>query len=171
MGQCTIRSNAFEDSFEDACQGTDASCMRTSPKAHSRQIRTRGKPLDALCLILEMQSYLILVKACKLMQVFLTPTHLGIAMEYAAGGELFDRIAKAGRFNEDEARFFFQQLISGVQYCHSQVWPLQHRLVEREVMWAMQSYTHQITSKGCMVTKGCVERIAESSELSGCLSS
>ena len=55
------------------------------------------------------------------MQVFLTPTHLGIAMEYAAGGELFDRIAKAGRFNEDEARFFFQQLISGVQYCHSQV--------------------------------------------------
>ncbi len=54
-------------------------------------------------------------------QVFLTPTHLGIAMEYAAGGELFDRIAKAGRFNEDEARFFFQQLISGVQYCHSQV--------------------------------------------------
>lgn len=56
----------------------------------------------------------------KFKEVFLTPTHLGIAMEYAAGGELFDRIAKAGRFNEDEARFFFQQLISGVQYCHSQ---------------------------------------------------
>ena len=56
-------------------------------------------------------------------QVFLTPTHLGIAMEYAAGGELFDRIVKAGRFSEDEARFFFQQLISGVQYCHEQVTP------------------------------------------------
>jgi serine/threonine protein kinase len=54
-------------------------------------------------------------------QVFLTSTHLGIAMEYAAGGELFDRIVKAGRFSEDEARFFFQQLISGVQYCHEQV--------------------------------------------------
>ncbi|XP_027177832.1 serine/threonine-protein kinase SAPK3-like [Coffea eugenioides] len=25
----------------------------------------------------------------------------------------------AGGFNEDEARFFFQQLISGVSYCHS----------------------------------------------------
>jgi len=56
-------------------------------------------------------------------QVFLTATHLGIAMEYAAGGELFDRIVKAGRFSEDEARFFFQQLISGVQYCHEQVSP------------------------------------------------
>ncbi|EXB64086.1 Serine/threonine-protein kinase SRK2A [Morus notabilis] len=40
-------------------------------------------------------------------------------MEYAAGGELFDRICNAGRFSEDEARYFFQQLISGVNYCHS----------------------------------------------------
>ncbi len=59
------------------------------------------------------------------LQVFLTPTHLGIVMEYAAGGELFDRIVKAGRFSEDEARFFFQQLISGVDYCHSEVRALQ----------------------------------------------
>ncbi|CAN6449427.1 unnamed protein product [Victoria cruziana] len=52
-------------------------------------------------------------------QVILTPTHLAIVMEYAAGGELFERICNAGRFSEDEARFFFQQLISGVSYCHS----------------------------------------------------
>ncbi|MCL7041630.1 hypothetical protein MKW94_018837 [Papaver nudicaule] len=52
-------------------------------------------------------------------QVLLTPTHLAILMEYAAGGELFERICSAGRFSEDEARFFFQQLISGVSYCHS----------------------------------------------------
>ncbi|XP_060198936.1 serine/threonine-protein kinase SAPK2-like isoform X2 [Lycium barbarum] len=51
-------------------------------------------------------------------KVLLTPTHLAIVMEYAAGGELFARICNAGRFNEDEARFFFQQLISGVSYCH-----------------------------------------------------
>ena len=54
------------------------------------------------------------------MQVFLTYSHLAIVMEFAAGGELFDRIVKAGRFSEDEARFFFQQLISGVEYCHSE---------------------------------------------------
>ncbi|XP_020255773.1 serine/threonine-protein kinase SAPK2-like isoform X1 [Asparagus officinalis] len=52
-------------------------------------------------------------------EVLLTPTHLAIVMEYAAGGELFERICNAGRFSEDEARFFFQQLISGVSYCHS----------------------------------------------------
>uniref|UniRef100_A0A6N2K8N2 non-specific serine/threonine protein kinase n=1 Tax=Salix viminalis TaxID=40686 RepID=A0A6N2K8N2_SALVM len=52
-------------------------------------------------------------------KVVLTPTHLAIVMEYAAGGELFERICKAGRFSEDEARYFFQQLISGVNFCHN----------------------------------------------------
>ncbi|KAL4294269.1 hypothetical protein AHAS_Ahas18G0211200 [Arachis hypogaea] len=56
-------------------------------------------------------------------EVILTPTHLAI-MEYASGGELFERICNAGRFSEDEARFFFQQLISGVSYCHAMVTPL-----------------------------------------------
>ncbi|KAG0574141.1 hypothetical protein KC19_VG237500 [Ceratodon purpureus] len=35
-------------------------------------------------------------------EVMLTPTHLAIVMEYAAGGELFERICNAGRFSEDE---------------------------------------------------------------------
>ncbi|GAA0173336.1 non-receptor serine/threonine protein kinase [Lithospermum erythrorhizon] len=52
-------------------------------------------------------------------EVILTPTHLVIVMEYAAGGELFDRIKAAGRFSEDEARYFFQQIICGVAFCHS----------------------------------------------------
>jgi hypothetical protein len=38
-----------------------------------------------------------------------TPTHLVILMEYAAGGELFERIFQAGRFSEDEARFFLSK--------------------------------------------------------------
>lgn len=39
-------------------------------------------------------------------EVLLTPTHLAIVMEYAAGGELFERICKAGRFREDEVNEF-----------------------------------------------------------------
>lgn len=37
-----------------------------------------------------------------IVQVFLTPAHLAIVMEYASGGELFERICNAGRFSEDE---------------------------------------------------------------------
>ncbi|KAG6529274.1 hypothetical protein ZIOFF_011471 [Zingiber officinale] len=38
-------------------------------------------------------------------EVLLTPTHLAIVMEYAAGGELFERICLAGRFSEDEVGY------------------------------------------------------------------
>lgn len=51
-------------------------------------------------------------------EVFLTETHLGIMMDFASGGEIFDHVKAAKHFNEDEARYFFQQLISGVNYCH-----------------------------------------------------
>lgn len=34
-------------------------------------------------------------------------TYLVIAMEYASGGELFDRILKKGKFCEVEVRYFF----------------------------------------------------------------
>ncbi|KAJ0918462.1 putative protein kinase CAMK-OST1L family [Helianthus annuus] len=70
-------------------------------------------------------------------ELILTPTHLAIVMEYASGGELFDRICDAGRFNEDEVlflpRFFFQQLISGVSYCHSM--QVCHRDLKLENTW------------------------------------
>ena len=34
------------------------------------------------------------------------------------GGELFDRIVSSGRLTEGEARFYFRQLVDGVEYCH-----------------------------------------------------
>ena len=39
-------------------------------------------------------------------------------MEYVKAGELFDYIVEKGRLGENEARHFFQQIVSGVEYCH-----------------------------------------------------
>eukprot|EP01066_Platyproteum_vivax_P006565 Platyproteum_vivax@DN2339_c0_g1_i1.p1 len=47
-----------------------------------------------------------------------TPTDIFMVMEYVAGGELFDYIVQRTRLGEDEARHFFQQIISGVEYAH-----------------------------------------------------
>ena len=53
------------------------------------------------------------------LQVMLTPTHLVVIMEYASGGELFAYVQQSGRLTEDASRFFFQQLITAVEYCHN----------------------------------------------------
>ena len=42
----------------------------------------------------------------RFIEVLLTPTDLAIVMEYASGGELFDRVLTNGRMQEDEARYF-----------------------------------------------------------------
>ncbi|ONM36085.1 Serine/threonine-protein kinase SRK2A [Zea mays] len=44
-------------------------------------------------------------------EVILTPTHLMIVMEFAAGGELFDRICDRGRFSEDEVSEFVPEFM------------------------------------------------------------
>ncbi len=56
--------------------------------------------------------------------MFLTPTHLAIAMEYAQGGDLFNYTLghrPHGRLAEQQARWIFQQLIIGLDYCHRRV--------------------------------------------------
>ncbi|CAF1457437.1 unnamed protein product [Adineta steineri] len=63
----------------------------------------------------------------KLYQVISTPTDIFMVMEYVAGGELFDYIVKKGKLSEAEARPFFQQIISGVDYCH------RHMVVHRDL--------------------------------------
>ena len=55
------------------------------------------------------------------MQVFLTQQYLAIAMEYAAGGDMFEHVVRKGGLKESEARWFFQQLIVGVDYVHRMV--------------------------------------------------
>ncbi|PNX89368.1 CBL-interacting protein kinase 2-like protein, partial [Trifolium pratense] len=54
----------------------------------------------------------------ELYEVMATKTKIFIVMEYAKGGELFNKIAK-GKLKVDVARRYFQQLISAVDFCHS----------------------------------------------------
>eukprot|EP00803_Ostreobium_quekettii_P004335 evm.model.scf_823.11 EVM.evm.TU.scf_823.11 scf_823:61607-62918(+) len=51
-------------------------------------------------------------------EVFLTKEYLCIVMEYAPGGDVMDYMKKKNGLTEDEARWFFQQLILGLDYCH-----------------------------------------------------
>ncbi|KAL4434846.1 hypothetical protein ABPG77_005373 [Micractinium sp. CCAP 211/92] len=54
----------------------------------------------------------------ELKEVFLTDAHLCIAMEYAANGDLARYVASRRGLSEDEARWYFQQTMVAVDYCH-----------------------------------------------------
>ncbi|KAH9328526.1 hypothetical protein KI387_000634 [Taxus chinensis] len=51
-------------------------------------------------------------------EVMASKTKIYFVMEYVKGGELFNKVQK-GKLKEQEARKYFQQLISAVDFCHS----------------------------------------------------
>ncbi len=62
--------------------------------------------------------------AVQIVQVFLTKEHVAIAMEYAHGGDLYQHVIARKplyRLPEDQARWIFQQLLIGLDYCHKKV--------------------------------------------------
>ncbi len=48
----------------------------------------------------------------------MTDDSVCFVMEYANGGNLFDLVRKQKRLRETQARWFFQQLILAIDYCH-----------------------------------------------------
>lgn len=51
-------------------------------------------------------------------EVFLTHDYLAIVMEYADQGDLFSFVQARNKLSEEVARWIFQQLIFGLDYCH-----------------------------------------------------
>jgi serine/threonine protein kinase len=50
--------------------------------------------------------------------VFATSAKIFIVLEFVGGGELFDKIANEGKLPEEKARFYFKQLVDGLEHCH-----------------------------------------------------
>eukprot|EP01083_Nonionella_stella_P009830 28130_1 len=50
---------------------------------------------------------------------FQTDHKLFLVLDYAAGGELFFHLSKAGRFTEDRTRFYIAEIVLAVDYLHS----------------------------------------------------
>ncbi|KAL8199787.1 hypothetical protein R6Q57_013355 [Mikania cordata] len=88
----------------------------------------------------------------QLNEVMATKTKIYFAMEYAKGGELFDKVAK-GRLKEDVVRNYFQQLICAVDYCHSR--GVYHRDLKPENLLLDEYGNLKVTDFGLSVHASC----------------
>jgi serine/threonine protein kinase len=86
-------------------------------------------------------------------EVIDTPSDTFVVMEYVSG-ELFDYILSKGRLPTDEARHFFQQIISGVDHCHYR--NIIHRDLKPEVLPCCPGCFVTI----CHIGLVCVESVA-----------
>ena len=69
-----------------------------------------------------------------------------IVLELALGGELFDYIANSGRFEEPLARYFFKQLLEGLDYCHQN--GVAHRDLKPENLLLCNNFNLKIADFG-----------------------
>lgn len=88
----------------------------------------------------------------QLYEVMATKTKIYFAMEYAKGGELFEKVAK-GRLKEDVARKYFQQLILAVDFCHSR--GVYHRDLKPENLLLDDNGNLKVTDFGLSAHESC----------------
>jgi len=69
-----------------------------------------------------------------------------IVLELALGGELFDFIANSGNFEEPLARFYFKQMLEGLDFCHQQ--GVAHRDLKPENILLDQNFVLKIADFG-----------------------
>lgn len=81
----------------------------------------------------------------QLYEVMATRNKIYFVLEYARGGELFNKIAK-GKLSEDAARKYFQQLIGAVEYCHSR--GVYHRDLKPENLLLDENETLKVSDFG-----------------------
>ncbi|KAK2885854.1 hypothetical protein Q8A67_016691 [Cirrhinus molitorella] len=67
---------------------------------------------------IEITASLVHPNIIRLYEVFESRERIVMVMEYASGGELYEYIQDKQRLPEEEARHFFRQITSAVQYCH-----------------------------------------------------
>lgn len=84
-------------------------------RARMQSMEMHEKILREISILQRLGAHPHIVRLYELMD---TPTDIFMVMEYVPGGELFDYIVQRSRLPEVEARVFFQQIISGVEYCH-----------------------------------------------------
>mmetsp|Transcript_148977 Transcript_148977/g.260342 ORF Transcript_148977/g.260342 Transcript_148977/m.260342 type:complete len:448 (-) Transcript_148977:1922-3265(-) len=113
LGSGTFGKVKYAVDTKDPAQTTYAVKMLNRKSIEEQGMEDQLKSEIAIMKMLSHQNVV------KMFQVIQSASHVYIVLELITGGELFDRIVEKRRFQEPQARRYFQQLIFGVHYCHT----------------------------------------------------
>jgi serine/threonine protein kinase len=88
--------------------------IKTIEKSYMKDDFSRKKVLQEVYILKNIKHSNVI----RLLEVFESPKHLLIVMEYSGGGDLLKYIKKYGRLDENKAREFFIQTVYGLAHCH-----------------------------------------------------
>lgn len=91
----------------------------------------------------------------ELIDVIRTSHHIYLVLELLTGGEVFNRISSEGRFSEDVARTYFQQLVAGVKFCHGK--GIAHRDLKPENLLLSEAGVLKISDFGLSNLQRCTQ--------------
>eukprot|EP00128_Syssomonas_multiformis_P011327 Colp12_sorted_trinity150504_noHs@11955 len=118
IGYYEIEKSLGEGNFAKVKQATH---MLTGEKVaikiidKTRLDKTTAKKLFREVRIMKMLNHEHIIR---LYEVIDSPNELYLVMELSPGGEIFDYLVTHGRMKEKEARKYFRQIISAIDYCH-----------------------------------------------------
>ena len=88
--------------------------IKTIEKSYMKDDFSRKKVLQEVYILKNIKHSNVI----RLLEVFESPKHLLIVMEYSGGGDLLKYIKKHGRLTESKAREYFIQIVYGLAHCH-----------------------------------------------------
>lgn len=88
--------------------------IKTIEKTYMKDNFSRNKVLQEVLILKNIKHSNVI----RLLEVFESPSHLLIVMEYSGGGDLLKYIKKNGRLDENKAREYFIQIVYGLAHCH-----------------------------------------------------
>ena len=107
-GACGVVNLAFKNGTRCAVKSIDKNKIRNigSTASIMNEAKLQEKIDDHPCII-------------KLYEIIETENFLYLVLEFAEGGELFDKIVEEKKFSEEKARGYFYQMLSAIESIHA----------------------------------------------------
>ncbi|KAG5481357.1 hypothetical protein GH5_07081 [Leishmania sp. Ghana 2012 LV757] len=119
VGQYTLGKQIGSGNFSKVRLGTDPQGRTWAIKIVDKRRLKKENMEDQMLREVAIMRSLRQQNVVKLQEVLQSSNHYYLVLELVTGGELFDKIVAAKRFDEPAARRYFHQLIAGMFYCHS----------------------------------------------------